>query len=131
MKVILAYDGSDYSKKAVFFSLRFLKKEEDEIHIVTVVKEAPKSPEQRIIESEEKAKELLDSISSETAGFNVKTKILESNDVADAIIDYCKQINCDLVITGSRGLTGLKKAIMGSVSSALVSKADFPVLVVK
>ncbi|ARM76236.1 universal stress protein [Acidianus manzaensis] len=130
MKVILAYDGSDYSKKAVFFALRFLKKE-DEIHIVTVVKEAPKSPEQIIIENEEKAKELLNSITSETAGFNIKTKVLESNDVADAIIDYCKQIQCDLAITGSRGLTGLKKAIMGSVSSALVNKANFPVLVVK
>lgn len=130
MKVIIAYDGSEHSKKALFFALKLLRKE-DEIHLVTVVREAPKSPEQKIIENETKAKEILESVKLELEGFKVKTKILESADVADAIIEYCKQIECDMVITGSRGLTGLKKAILGSVSSALVSKADFPVLVVK
>jgi nucleotide-binding universal stress UspA family protein len=130
MKVVLAYDGSDYSKKAVFFALRFLKKE-DEIYLVTVVKEAPKSPEQVIIDSEEKAKRSIDEIKSELEGYNVKEKILESNDVADSLIGYCKEIGCDLIVTGSRGLTGLKKVIIGSVSSALVSKSPYPVLVVK
>lgn len=130
MKVIIAYDGSEHSKKALFFALKLLRKE-DEMHLVTVIREAPKSPEQKIIENETKAKEMLESVKPELEGFKVNTKILESADVADAIIEYCKQIKCDMVITGSRGLTGLKKAILGSVSSALVSKADFPVLVVK
>jgi nucleotide-binding universal stress UspA family protein len=130
MKIVLAYDGSDNSKKAVLFSLRFIKKE-DEIHVVTVVKEAPKSPEQKIIESEERGSKILDEIKSEIEGFDVKTKVLESTDVTDAIIEYCKEIGCDLIVTGSRGLTGIKKAIMGSVSSSLVSKSPYPVLVVK
>ncbi|NON61888.1 universal stress protein [Acidianus sp. RZ1] len=130
MKVVIAYDGSDYAKKAVLFSMNILKKD-DEIHIVTVVKEAPKSPEQKIIESEDKGKKVLDEIASETTGLPVKTKVLESVDVSDAIVQYCKEIGCELIITGSRGLTGLKKIVMGSVSSSLVSKSDVPVLVVK
>lgn len=130
MKVVLAYDGSENSKKAVFFALRFLKKE-DEIHLVTVIKESPKSPEQVIIDSQEKARKLIDEIKSGLEGYNVKEKIMESYDVADALIDYCKEIGCDLIVTGSRGLTGLKRVILGSVSSALVSKSPYPVLVVK
>ncbi|EWG07455.1 MAG: UspA domain-containing protein [Candidatus Aramenus sulfurataquae] len=130
MKIVLAYDGSENSKKALIFMLRFVKKE-DEIHFVTVVKEAPRSPEQVIIESEERAKKMFDEIKEEVEGYNVKTKILESNDVPDAIIEYCKRIGCDLIVTGSRGLTGIKKTILGSVSSALVSKSPYPVLVVK
>nr|WP_256201967.1 universal stress protein [Sulfuracidifex metallicus] len=59
------------------------------------------------------------------------TKVLESNDVVGSIVEYCKQINCNLIVTGSRGLSGIKKAILGSVSSEIVSKSDVSVLVVK
>ncbi|MEM3293340.1 MAG: universal stress protein, partial [Metallosphaera sp.] len=48
-----------------------------------------------------------------------------------SIIDYCNKIECDLIVTGSRGLTGLKKVVLGSVSSSLVNKSSIPVLVVK
>ncbi|TRM80385.1 universal stress protein, partial [Sulfolobus sp. D5] len=43
MKVVVAFDGSDRSKKALFFVIRLIKSD-DEIHLVTVIKEAPKSP---------------------------------------------------------------------------------------
>lgn len=130
MKVVIAYDGSDHAKKALFFALRLIRAE-DEIHLVTVVKEAPKSPEQVIIQTERKAMEMQNEVVRELEGYKVVSKILESNDVADAILHYCNNIGCDLIVTGSRGLTGIKKAILGSVSSELVSKSNIPVLVVK
>ncbi|QGA55538.1 universal stress protein [Sulfolobus sp. E5-1-F] len=130
MKVIIAYDGSDHAKKALFFALNLIKKE-DEIHLVTVVKEAPRSAEQVIIQSEQKAKQMQDEVVNEFGDYKIVQKILESNDVADAILQYCNNIGCGLIVTGSRGLTGIKKAILGSVSSALVSKSNVPVLVVK
>ncbi|MGC9105145.1 MAG: universal stress protein [Thermoprotei archaeon] len=130
MKVVFAYDGSDQAKKALIFGSGLLT-DKDEIHIVTVVKEAPRSPESVIIESEEKAKKLLEEAKDIIKVKSVTTKVLESNVVADAIISYCRNVNCDMIVTGSRGLTGLKKAIMGSVSSDLVAKSHVPVLVVK
>ncbi|TRN02711.1 universal stress protein [Sulfolobus sp. F1] len=130
MKVIVAFDGSDRSKKALFFVIRLIKSD-DEIHLVTVIKEAPKSPEQVIIESEKKASEMQNEVIKELEGYRVVSKILESNEVAEALIQYCNNIGCDLIVSGSRGLTGIKKAILGSVSSELVSKANVPVLVVK
>jgi nucleotide-binding universal stress UspA family protein len=130
MKAVLAYDGSEHSKKALATLLTMLKKT-DELHIVTVIKEAPRSPEQVIIESEEKAKQILESIKENVGDFPVFTKVLESNDVVGSIVEYCKQINCNLIVTGSRGLSGIKKAILGSISSEIVSKSDVSVLVVK
>jgi len=130
VKILVAYDGSDNSKKALFFILNLLRKE-DEIYLVTVVKEAPKSPEQKIIQEREEAEEKQKQVLKDLEGYKVTTEILESPDVSSAIIEYCKKINCNMIVTGSRGLTGLKKVILGSVSSALVSKADVPVLVVK
>ncbi len=130
MKVVLAFDGSEHSKKALKMAIMLLKKD-DQLHTVTVLREAPRSPEQVIIQSEENAKKELEAVKESIKDIYVSTQILESNDVADSIIDYCKSIGCDMIITGSRGLTGIKKAILGSVSSELVTKANVPVLVVK
>ena len=130
MKIVVAYDGSDHAKKAVLF-LANIAGEKDEVHLVTVVKEAPREPESVIIETREKAEESLKHAIELLKVKNVKTQVLEAPNVADAIIQYCKNVNCDMIVSGSRGLTGLKKAILGSVSSDLVAKSPVPVLVVK
>jgi len=130
MKVVFAYDGSDHAKKALIFGSGLLG-ENAEIHIVTVVREAPREPESVIIESEERAKKLLQEAKDTVKAKQVVTKYLVSNSVADAIIDYCRQVGCDMIVTGSRGLSGIKKAILGSVSSELMAKSPVPVLVVK
>jgi Universal stress protein UspA and related nucleotide-binding proteins len=130
MKYVVAYDGSEYSKKAISFLPKILKKE-DEVYLVTVVKEPPKSPEQKIIEERSKAEEVQKEIMKELSDFKVKADILESLDVPDAIIEYCSKIGCDIIVTGSRGLTGLKRIVLGSVSQAILNKSHVPVLVIK
>lgn len=130
MRIVVAYDGSEHAKKALLF-LSNLVKDSDEVHIVTVVKEAPREPESVIIETREKAEESLKHAMDLMKAKAVKTQVLESPSVADAVLGYCKNVNCDMIVTGSRGLTGIKKAILGSVSSELVAKSQVPVLVVK
>jgi nucleotide-binding universal stress UspA family protein len=39
--------------------------------------------------------------------------------------------DCDLIVVGSRGLTGFKRLMLGSISNAVAAKAPCPVLVVK
>jgi len=94
MRLVLAYDGSENARKAVNFAVKVFKAG-DEFHLVTVVREAPRSPEQIVIDSESKAEDLLQEIEGELRGFRVVKKILESNDVAQAIIDYCRDVECD------------------------------------
>ena len=130
MRYVVGYDGSEHSRKAVMFLLKILKKE-DEVHLVTVVKEPPRSPEQKIIEERSKAEEMQKEIQKDLSDFSVKLNILESLDVPDAVIQYCEKVNCDVIVTGSRGLTGLKKIVMGSVSEAILNKSHVPVLIIK
>jgi len=52
-------------------------------------------------------------------------------DTASGIIDYVKQTKFDLIVMGSRGLGGLKEALLGSISNAVVHKSNIPVLIVK
>ena len=46
-------------------------------------------------------------------------------------MEFAASEKADLVVTGTRGMTGFRKLIMGSVSSGLVNHAHCPVLVVR
>ena len=50
---------------------------------------------------------------------------------ADVIVEQAKALQCDCIVIGSRGLSGIKKALLGSVSSQVAQTAEIPVLIVK
>ena len=56
---------------------------------------------------------------------------LDVSSAADAIISYAEGNNIDLIIMGTKGRTGLKKIVLGSVASGVISHAKCPVLVVR
>ncbi len=49
----------------------------------------------------------------------------------DAIIEFAEKENIDMIILGSTGTSSLKKILIGSVASAVVTKAKCIVTVVK
>lgn len=48
-----------------------------------------------------------------------------------AIVDEAERLSADLIVMGTRGLTGLKHLAIGSVAERVVRKASCPVLTVK
>jgi nucleotide-binding universal stress UspA family protein len=50
---------------------------------------------------------------------------------AQEICEYAKHNNVDLIVIGSRGLSGIQKLVMGSVSGQVTTQAECPVLIVK
>jgi nucleotide-binding universal stress UspA family protein len=62
-----------------------------------------------------------------------KSEIIEDSTsrVGSAIVDYAERENVDLIVIGTRGRTGLKKMLLGSVASDVVTYAHCLVLVVK
>jgi len=47
------------------------------------------------------------------------------------IVDLAEELGAGLVVVGSRGLGGIKRALMGSVSDSVMRHAHCPVLVVR
>jgi len=62
-----------------------------------------------------------------------KSEIIEdpTSKVGSAIVDYAERENVELIVIGTRGRTGFKKMLLGSVASDIVTYAHCPVLVVK
>jgi nucleotide-binding universal stress UspA family protein len=50
--------------------------------------------------------------------------------IADTILSVAEDVGANAIVLGSRGLTGLKSLLLGSVSHAVLQHADRPVIVV-
>ena len=57
--------------------------------------------------------------------------ILDVMSSVEAIVNYAVEKNIDLIVIGTKGRTGLKRILMGSVASGVVALAGCPVLVVR
>jgi nucleotide-binding universal stress UspA family protein len=53
----------------------------------------------------------------------------QATTVAEAIIAEAADVGASAIVVGSRGLTGLKSVLLGSVSHAVPQHADLPVIV--
>jgi nucleotide-binding universal stress UspA family protein len=61
----------------------------------------------------------------------IKSEIIASINIAGGIVDYAQQNNIDLIVIGTRGSSGFKKLLLGSVASDTITYAHCPVMVVK
>ncbi|MGC1930542.1 MAG: universal stress protein [Candidatus Nitrosopolaris sp.] len=62
----------------------------------------------------------------------LKTELIESQmSVEGAIVEYAESNGIDLIILGTRGRSGIKKLLLGSVASGVMNYATCPVMVVK
>jgi len=67
---------------------------------------------------------------SRLAGVVVETRLIESAEAPQRILDCAAQFDADLIVTGSHGRSGLQRMVLGSVVEALLHRAGRPVLVV-
>lgn len=62
--------------------------------------------------------------------FRVERRLEEGEPVTE-ILRVAGETNCDLIVMGTHGRTGLGRLLMGSVAEQVVRKAPCPVLTVK
>ena len=63
---------------------------------------------------------------------NLQTDVVvATRSVASEIVDYADKLDVDLIIVGTRGRSGLKRMLLGSVASEVVKYADCPILIIK
>lgn len=62
-------------------------------------------------------------------GVEAEEEVLEGS-AADRIVELARDRNAPLIVVGSRGLGAVAGALLGSVSSAIIHRADRPVLIV-
>ena len=137
MKVLVAVDGSEQAMKAVNRALELVERLGAEVTLMSVAYFAKDDFDdmppyvQDKLEAEaaaalKKAKAVFDA-----RGIKVKT-VLEAGLVpANNIIRRAEEGKFDRIIMGSTGLTGLKRALMGSTAAKVVAHAPCEVTIVR
>ncbi len=101
---------------------------------------APTFGSEKYLEEMSEAEKLMDKIKEKfklkvndnTKFKELKTEITEgAKSVATTILEYAESNDVNLIIIGSRGRTGFKKLLLGSVSSSIIKNAHCTVLVIR
>lgn len=143
MKLLLAVDDSDYSSAAVQQVARMSWPAGTSVLLLAAVRSdvyllrdflisAVKEIEQLLREEAERAEQRLRQLAPElqATGLSVTTRVTRG-DPRLVIVDTAEEEKCDFVIVGSQGRSGLKRLLLGSVASHVVTHAPCSVLVVK
>lgn len=70
-------------------------------------------------------------LAADGKGVEVDTACLENILPAEAIIETARARNCGLIVMSSHGRRGLRRLILGSVTSEVLANSPIPVLVVR
>ena len=144
-KLLVAVDGSDNSLQAADYAMSIANKENAQLIILNVLDTEPwfygqsayvwatedvlrKVYAHEILEREK----ILTKIKEKAEKINIqsKTEVLispQTTSTAEAIVNYVEKKKIDLISIGTRGRTGIRRMLIGSVASAVVS----PVMIVK
>jgi nucleotide-binding universal stress UspA family protein len=145
--ILLCYDGSDDAKSAIDHAGALLKSSpavvlsvwEPFIDVLTRTgfglgyTAPPFDGEEVDAASERSATALADegAARARDAGLDAQPRITSRDgSIADAILDVAEDLDAEAIVLGTRGLTGVKSLLLGSVSHAVLQHADRLVVVV-
>ena len=152
-KILLASDGSETGTHAMEVAVEFCEQTGSELHLVYVGEDAysatlvyPEAADPEWVEREgpvltgqlqqqfeQMSRRVLDTQAEKVreAGGTIAQAHLRMGEAATEIVDLAEELGAGLVVLGSRGLSGIRRALMGSVSDSVVRHAHCPVLVVR
>jgi nucleotide-binding universal stress UspA family protein len=146
-KILLATDGSREAQLAATTAADLASATNSELYLLSVAAGNP-DPVYQIHEAGlryETYEQALEAVKGETqevldeqvrkvreAGGSVKEAHLRIGERRDrAIIHMAEELGAGLIVMGSRGLGGVRRSLMGSVSDSVVRHAHCPVMIVR
>ena len=138
--ILLATDGSAEAQLAARTAADLAQRTDSELHVVTVGAGVPISAttspahfEDVLREHRRQAQEVLEQQvkSIEESGATINQTHLKEGRAEEEIVELAEELGAGLIVMGSRGHGGIRRALMGSVSDSVVRHAHCPVLVVR
>jgi nucleotide-binding universal stress UspA family protein len=142
-KILLASDGSREAELAARTAAEFANNTNSELHLISVPDSTYHSVDlgygyatyEESIEAVtgETQKVLDEQVQKvEEAGGTIKEAHPRMDERPEkAIIHLAEELQVGLIVMGSRGLGGVRRALMGSVSDSVVRHAHCPVMIVR
>jgi len=144
-RILIATDGSPLSEKAVASGLELAALARAKAIALKVIPRYPRKffdgglpldvLEIKRIEDDwaAQAQALMRKVKDDgvRAGVLVRTMVVKSDLVAEAIIAAAKKHDCDLIVMASHGRKGVKRVLLGSETLNVLTHSEIPVLVLR
>jgi nucleotide-binding universal stress UspA family protein len=134
--ILLAFDGSEYSNRALQYAKTLAERFEATlwlVHIFTHTSDLLGYEDYEKFYSKRKAggQALLDEALQELSNTTLDVREeLQEGPEAESILNIAKNCQADLIVMGTRGLGTLKGLLVGSVSRKVIHHSSCPVMVV-
>jgi nucleotide-binding universal stress UspA family protein len=148
-RIMVAIDGSEQSLDAASYAISLAEVYHSELialYVVSSLTQDDYDSDMQVEKIPESVKKIMNEarmesdpwfsrikselITGSSVSFHTKI-ILSPIKVSGSIVNYAENINVDLIVAGTRGRSGFKRLLLGSVASDVVTYAHCPVLVVK
>jgi nucleotide-binding universal stress UspA family protein len=141
-KILVAYDGSNLSKKALEKAVSLVQEQSNVSHapileIIHVYHYPSVTSTPYFVDTSaspyiiEQAKTVIEEAKGFVPSPLPAKYVLLQGPPAATILRYSEEKQHDLIVTGSRGLGAIREFFLGSVSHYIVQNAKVPVLIVK
>jgi nucleotide-binding universal stress UspA family protein len=134
-KILVATDGSTFSRAAVERAIRFALSYGGEIEVVSVIDvpselygDAPGLVENLIHKAKGYANTAVQAVASK--GVTVNSHIVEGM-AYEVIPELARKLGAQVIFLGSHGRTGMLRLLLGSVAEKIIGYAPCPVLVAR
>lgn len=133
-KILVAYDGSAPSKKALEVACSIAAQDRSVelvlVHVLKLYTSLLEAGVENLLVDEAKAtREVLESF-ADTLPNPTHVHLLKGSSPADLLLNCARDEGCDLIVMGSRGRGGVK-GYLGSISYAVVQQSPITVLIAK
>lgn len=128
--IVIATDASRFSEKAAEEAIELARQTGASLYAIAVTR--PDATKERIKESDDALERIR--LSCQKEGVKVEVEHVRNRPhekIYEAIIDFAKRHDADLIVMGSHGRTGMAKLLMGSVAERVIGLSECAVLVVK
>ncbi len=137
-QVLIAIDGSQGAKKALFRGGRIAARLGSRVHLLSVAmplvvpdlseEEEERFRNQAVLET----KLLLERASASLGKMGIRPRVhFRLGDPVQEIVACAREVRADLLVLGTRKHRGAKRFLLGSVSAQVVEQAPCSVLIVK
>ena len=132
-KILVAVDGSETSSKAAENAIELAEKYGADLIALHIVPPNIKSSEIFDL-AKQYGQKIVDEVKNKALAKKLKanTEVLfDVGSVPKAIVEYAENNNANLIVIGTRGISGIKRMLVGSTASEVVKYSHCPVMVVK
>ncbi len=135
--ILVAYDGSEIARRAVSWAVQLAKALNAKLYVLYVVNVPPEvraflTAGTILNEALKSGMKILEQVKPDLDKEGIRYElVVEIGDPGEKIVEFAEKINADLIVMGHRGLSGIKKLLVGSVCDKVIKCSNRPVLVVK